>query len=405
MNLFVKKALAEGRRRQSSLTGFLHYTFEETSSREAIPIYENLVFILALCRSNQADSVLEGRDLFLRLYRYFDSVGAFGVYLHEWPELRKPMLNMRMLIPLLRIWLDYRHVWGDEARKKLDDVLFRLSNFVDGLRLPPIQAFQKQVFDAVFQKKPLPDFDHSICNSTMDWSEVITVAPWLGGEIELPWHQELGVFAGSYLHEFQRTTLIDLFFGKDAREDEITPLYGALIYDFPFVCKAFSEASRRIISLKEYQPIEGRTSPGFHLFHYALKGNEMVCQETRMGFVSTMEEEETLICEFDFKDATEFDLFLRYQPENPLFVNGQKATFFEMGDHLTIAGFSLHFLKVSGEGRLCGHFLRGNRRGQTCPKVESEWAAYDWQINVTALEKTGDLRVRLILDGSKSEAI
>ena len=414
MNLFAREALQEGRKRQSSLTDFLHYTFENPSSREAIPVYENMLFILALCRSNQADMVLEGRDLFLRFYEYFASVGAFGVYLHEWPQVRKPMMNMRILIPLLRIWLDYRHVWGDEARKKLEDLLVRLSSFVDDLKLPPLQAFQKQVFDAVFKQTQLPELDPTIAHSTMDWSEVLTVAPWLGKEIEFPWHEGLNLYAGSYLHELQRTTLLDLFFGKGAREDELTPLYGALIYDFPYICKvpepnkgwgADSSKTQRLVFLKEFQPVEARLSPGFHLFSYALKENELVCQETQMGFSATWENEQ-LICEFEFRGASELDLFLRFQRENPLFVNGERATYFELGDRLTIAGFTMQFAKVAGEGRVCGHFLKGNRRGQTCPKVESEWAVYDWQINVTALEKSDDLRLRLVLDGApKSGAV
>lgn len=98
---FVKRAVAVGRERQSSLTGFVHYAFEDPESRDTIPVYENMLFALALCRTNQADHILEGRDIVLKLYPYFEISGAFGIYLHEWPEIRKPLANVRILFPLL----------------------------------------------------------------------------------------------------------------------------------------------------------------------------------------------------------------------------------------------------------------------------------------------------------------
>ena len=404
---FVKRALEEGRKRQSSLTGYLHYAFEDHTSEHVIPIYENLVFILALSRSNQADSILEGRDLFLKLTEFISPEGAFGIYLHEWPQVRKPLANVRCLFPLLHVWLEYRHVIGDEARKKLDTTLDRLSSYIDSLDMPPILQLQKQVFDAVYHKKEMPPFDASICLSTKDWSEVIVIAPFLEDDITWPWDNEMNMFAGSYLHELKRTTLLDLYYGFNAREDEITPLYGALIYDFSptsYIPTTIAtkigkwenhRSDKGMISyISRYEPESERISPGFHLWRIATKRAALVSQEARMKFSGALKED-VFVGEFEFGNISELNLFLDYVPKEGLFVNGVRATFFEIGDTLLILGYQIVFEKVSGIGRLCGHFLRGNRKAQTCPKVKSEWTAYDWQINLKALSNEGDLRIRM----------
>ncbi len=398
---FIKLALAEGKARQSSITGFVHYTFEDSSSRDAIPVFENILFVLALCRSNQADLVLEGRDLLMKLHEYFVKSSAFSVYLHEWPEIKKPLANVRLLFPLLHIWREYRHVFGDEARKKISEMLQGLSAYVDSLDMPPLLLFQKKVFNALFHNDELPRFDQSLCSSTKDWSEIIVVAPFLEEKIIFPYCDECHVFAGGYGHELKRATLFDLFFGHKAREDEISPLQCALIYDFPYetylpsqmdLWKNVKTEGKLFSHLEKYSPQETRVSPGHHLFQVATKENALVCQNKDMYFTSEFNEGE-LSCAFSFGEKSDVDFFLRHFPGECLYVNGEKATFFECGDRLTIMGLEIVFTKISGSGRLCGHFLRGNRKGETCPKVKTDWAAYDWQINLTALEHEKDLIV------------
>lgn len=399
---FIKNAVNIGRKRQSPVTGFIHYTFEDASLDHTIPLYENIVFALALCRTNQADHILEARDLLLKLFPYFEKPGAFGIYLHEWPEIRKPAANVRFLFPLLHIQREYSHVMGEEARDKLKYMLDHLSSYLDQIDLPPLMSFQKQVFNAVYFQKPMPAIDRELFQSTRDYSELIVIAPFITQLIEWPRLEELDVFAGAYVHELKRTTLYDLYFGQRAREDEITPLHGALIY--PFESKSYLPARvnewQNILDektlftfLTEYEPKEGRISPGHHLFHIKTMQNALVCQASHAKFKAEYEQDE-LVCDFIVRKDDHIDFFLAYDDKECLKVNGPKATFFELGDKLQIMGLEITFEKISGVGRMCGHFFRGNRPAQKCPKVKSEWAAYDWQISLTMLELISPMHIR-----------
>ncbi len=64
----IELALKAGRKRQSTLTGFVHYCSEHPEkSSETIPTYENFCFALALLRSRIAENVLEAKALLEKL--------------------------------------------------------------------------------------------------------------------------------------------------------------------------------------------------------------------------------------------------------------------------------------------------------------------------------------------------
>jgi hypothetical protein len=100
-------------------------------------------------------------------------------------------------------------------------------------------------------------------------------------------------------------------------------------------------------------------------------------------------------------DLFEVALFTDISPETELFVEGQKATSFQLGDRITIRTpqQTLHFRfeLVSGSGTYCGHIFRANRPNQIANKGVNQYEAYDWQIGLRTLRRSGPAQIRILM--------
>lgn len=121
---FIEWAVSAGRNYQSPQTGFVHYYYGYPSLalHQTIPIYENVLFALALLRSRQVENIKEAQNLLTRLFAFQSrdvndlSHGNFPVYLHEFPHCRDYSAAIQLLAPLYFIWMGFRHILGEELR-------------------------------------------------------------------------------------------------------------------------------------------------------------------------------------------------------------------------------------------------------------------------------------------------
>ncbi|NGX38211.1 MAG: hypothetical protein K1000chlam2_01383 [Chlamydiae bacterium] len=231
-------ALETGQLLQKKQTGFVH-------DRDAISVYENILFAYALFRSRLSDCVLEGKSLVERLLK-FERDGNFPVYLHEYPQTLDPYLGLRILPILFWINHDFSHVIGD-LKQELQMCIFRIVKRAQSLDLPPWAAYRLDAFDGKIGSLP---------QTCMDWGEALIslqIAEKKGASIEETiaaacklWHPALSLYIGPTMRRNQERhelalSLFDLFmchFQKThpKRAERPDPLFlrGALIRPLSF---------------------------------------------------------------------------------------------------------------------------------------------------------------------------
>lgn len=98
----IQYAIASGRFLQSSQTGFVHHHERplDDTTRETIPLYENLLFALALLRSYKAEFHHEGAQLLTKVLAFqithAEHEGCFPIYVHEYPHCRDLVAQIRL---------------------------------------------------------------------------------------------------------------------------------------------------------------------------------------------------------------------------------------------------------------------------------------------------------------------
>ncbi len=92
-------------------------------------------------------------------------------------------------------------------------------------------------------------------------------------------------------------------------------------------------------------------------------------------------------------DRMEVNIYLDYHPDNSIFVNGKKATAFQMNDRVEIHSgkrkITLEF--TPGEGQFFGHISRHNRPSRKVPKNVFE--SHDWRIAIRTISRPSDSKI------------
>ena len=194
-------ALEFGKKLQSKWTGYIHYCFEDPSSRETVPLFENFTFVLALLRARKGETILEAKELLQRLLSLQTKEGGFPVYLHEFPLIRKPLGNVAFLFPLFYIYEGYHHVLGKEMGDSLKKALANLHSYLLSLSgMPDLLSFQIKAFESSYLKGERPTIpDNLICSK--DYADLLIASHLLGNTLFIPWHKGTNQFAGPPLHE------------------------------------------------------------------------------------------------------------------------------------------------------------------------------------------------------------
>ena len=123
----VELAISCGRCLQSSQTGYIHYCYYSLDDNEnhTIPIYENILFALALLRSKSSDNIFEAREIVEKLLKFQNheqglSQGNFPIYLHEYPQCKDRFLGVNILAPFYWMLKQFHQVLGQELRHKIE---------------------------------------------------------------------------------------------------------------------------------------------------------------------------------------------------------------------------------------------------------------------------------------------
>jgi|JI9StandDraft_1071089.scaffolds.fasta_scaffold28733_2 hypothetical protein len=414
-------AVELGRKWQSKQTGFVHYCFEEPSSRDTIPILENFTFALALLRLRQGETILEAKELLQRLLLTQTKEGGFPVYLHEFPKIRKSLANVDFLFPLLHIYEGYRHVLGKEMTHGLEKAIESLNHYLKTLgSMPPLLAFQIGAFESRYYGKEKPKLPTNLITSK-EYGDTLLAAHILQEELVIPWHSGTNQFAGPPLHELfdgfaPRFTLLDYVVKGTLPKDHPLLLRTSLLFPVEFSC-SFPEEKEGFVTLakesffvtvkKEYAP-GSLHSKGYHLLRLVFGDHILAFQGTEFTTNANLTENQLeMVIDYpswakkDKHGDMELAWYINHKPAVDIFVFGKKATIFGLDQPLTITDgkhtFLLTFTKHKGEGKVCGHISRANRKAQISREVEENFEAFDWEIGLRTLDRSEDFSVKATL--------
>ena len=360
----VDLALSAGKRYMSERTGLIHYCYEEGSSKETIPIFENLCYVLALFRTHVLDHVLEGKERLKHLLAFQYEDGRFPIYLHEYPN---HVGSMRTAYPLYLIDKHFSKVIEAPLRSAISKNLT--------LPLPPeTLSSSKEAGLIALHKSALGH----------------TLAP-----LEEFWDSTLDLYVGPLGDERQRageidTTLFDLFMGKSPRILKPHPihLHAALVF--------YGEEEGDPVTETAPLPV----GKGYHLFRKVWQEGDflhtLVCQDKKMA-----RDEDLFVYPEeipDEKSLRELTFYTNRHQEKELYINGEKGTVFRLGDEISIVSpenaLTLIFTLAEGEGEVIGQLSFGNRpaeiRGSECLGP-----AFDHKISLRTLRRSSSLKVRL----------
>lgn len=365
-------ALSAGRKRRSARTGFIH-------DEETTPLYENFCFAFALFRQKTADSITEGKELIERLLAFQAPDGNFPAYLHDYPRCCDFQMGLKAAPILIYLLRDYGPVLGDLKTKVETALRLALSH-------RPEKLFWENRYRAC-KGEPLLPIDTAPF-SPLDGTHWLITAQLAGQtHFALPYNEEL-----------------QLLLTNEQLQEKGEPAPNPVEY-----LLAEGNHSLRLLRDHPHQllaaplfPITFEPAfppdPTFRLFWKGATLHSLVAKSLTFDLI-----EEPQMGRHDLFEAA---LFTDISPETELFVNGCKATSFQLGDTITIQtptlAVDLRFELTSGTGDFCGHIFRANRPGQTANKGPHHHEAYDWQIGLRTLRRSSPAQIAMCVlhDGS-----
>ena len=421
-------AVSFGRSCQSPRTGFAHL-FAGEAGGDAIPIYENFCFAIALIRQKTAEGVYEGKDLLERLYAFqapesFPWAGNFPIYLHDFPRCWNPFQPLRIAPLLIQLLREFGHVLGEEFCQKtklaLDKLLACLAKRRTEKAFEPLweKRYQALLGNQIERAK--------IPTSSTEWAEEL-ISEQLGklscSDIARLVHPELG-YSGPSAFEAQEgasaaLTLLDAWMGRSSRPHPILLEQAALFGSKP------EDPSL---------PWSGRIGD-FQLRHeegYALSyapslpagldaivlrllwgGSHSLVIPTNEFGVQIEERGDSLRAVFDLPQAvTEFRhdlvevaLYCNLSHETEVLIGGKKGTAFASDQIVSIKtpqmNIEVQFKLIEGEGEFFGHISRSNRPFQKSCKGALTYEAFDWKIGLRTLRRSAGAKILMTLTSAR----
>lgn len=417
----VEMNLAAGKKRKSAQTGFVHYCYASLpgEKQDTIPLYENFCYALALLRSRLSDHVLEAKSLLEKLTS-FEVGGNFPIYLHEYPECKDRCLSLHILPVLFWALRDFGVVLGDALCTQLEGVIERILFHAERVHTErPLAATAWAKWTAYTHPGQI---NEQVFTTAADWAHyliALQIAHAKDADISnhlaaigSRWHAQLHAFLGPNLQERTEpeVTLLDLFFGHAQRSyaaraliDHPIHLQAALVYPIPSVPSVKTGSFNHFLS---DDPRQG---------YVALWGDEKMthslCCDHRKSSMKALLAETSAGIFFTLADGWEpseepempLSLFCNLADEHALFLNGQKATTFQLGDQIEICmearKIGISFSCIEGDGVFFGHLLRANRPTQQSCVGPHRFDAHDWQLAIRTVRRSAHcvLAVRISL--------
>lgn len=396
----IELSLRAGKKRQSTQTGFVHHCYEsEEEQHDTIPLFENFCFALSLLRSRQSENMLEGKALLCKLFK-LEQEGNFPVYLHEFPLCKDKLLGIKLLPVLHAVLHDFHLILEDTLHDQLQGVIQRIvSN--SSQDLPARYALYLKAYE---DPQNLPEYTPTHPEQVADVLIAYHMAKCRGtthclDPVVAAWHPRLGTFKGPQEQEGlePKPTLLDLFMGhmfhtysERALQDHPIHLRASLVYPLEGGRLEDSEDIYPHISTHARQPFTLYWGSPAQLHSLVCDPKEMQASvESKPHGVHILLAAKTPA---SLEGPIESAFFCDLAPTHALYVNGVKATTFELGDVVEIRSglmrVSIVFSLQEGEGIFTGHLLRGNRPLQCAAKGLSRYKAFDWQIHVRTIKRS-----------------
>ncbi len=308
---------------------FYHSESHFLHHNERVPLYQNFCYVLALLRTKQGLSMEKGFDLLERLLAF--QAEGFPIYLDQYPKCYSKAHQRQILLVIHWIQKLFRSVMKPELALKLKGAYQKLQDL--GFELPALEKREFSNFRVVGERRRRgPDPKGTFADICLGYAQG-TLARWV-------------------------------------REDPWLLIEAALIFpgEFPRM-----ETSDYFVDLSGYEMSWGDSEQNHSLL---LPGFD---EKLIFTYPEDLPEGKD--------DRMEASLYLNYHPDNEIFVNGKKATTFQMGDELEIrSGKKLITLTFStGTGVFFGHISRHSRPTQERRKEMFE--AHDWRIGIRTIDR------------------
>lgn len=447
----IELSIAAFRKKRSEQTGFIHlfYHAKEETADVAIPLVENFLYAWTLLRSRTVENIAEAKNLLERL-RHFVQGGNFPVYLHEFPECKDRMVGIQIGAILQALLPPFQQVLGQELRDQLTELCKILTAhawkihqerplpFTYALRLAcTAKALGLTGADAFLETLRLND-GRSAWTSPAAMGEMLAAlysvypslhhSPWRAfwDHIQETWHRPTCSYVGPGLQEFQvgfepQVTLYDLYLGMLAGQfSKRVFMEGPHLYQVAWVLpnedmlrekNELPYAYALVPRKKGWNPATDRS---FHPLKLVWGTPErlhtLVCQGGNCESSSWSAHDEQMELIFDLgtppnsedrENAREVCFFLDFAEEHRWVFAGQRSTTFKIEDEIILEHpqlkLSLRFKVLEGEGQWMGHLMRGNRPAQLALKGAARYNAYDWQLFLRAVHRTGPCRLQATL--------
>lgn len=463
----VDLSVAAGRQLQNSQTGMLHLHYQTPKEESAvtIPLVENFLFALALCRTRLADNIQEAKQLIGHLLNFqlrdgspFE--GNFPIYLHEYPICNERALGCSLLPIFCRLLKDFHVVLGAKLVADLEGAADKL--LAHGFRayaekpFSIVPAVQLAVGGMALGKDEGKRLEQELivrgpCSawgSPEELGHLVTTLRLVYPNLaDSPWKElhhflihtydpQLCCYAGPMLNGFQsgdepQATLYDLLFGQIPRrvkESREVLLYGALV-DETTAIEVEPEAQGEL-QIEDYQTSYARdqafcfssVTGGVESKHPQWKGindlavlwkgretiHSFVCQRGGTLQVRKGAKSGQFIVTFVVEEGEEeVSFYLDKNQGCVVHVDDVAANSFLLGEKVAFKSASMEismvFECVEGDGAFRGHVMLGNRPSQLEIKGQKRFNAYDWKVFLRRLRGKGPCKVNATLTFQKVE--
>ncbi|HSX25403.1 MAG TPA: hypothetical protein VLE89_00160 [Chlamydiales bacterium] len=378
----IDLAVLAGRKRQSPRTGFVHLFVTDEMATDTIPLYENFCFALALFRQKTSETVIEGKELLERLLPFQTSNGNFPAYLHDYPRCWDFSLPLKIAPIFIHLLRHFSSVLGAELKEKIEKSLAQL------LQCPQKDSPLWEQRARACKNESLLPFDPSQLTASewVEWIITCQLADPQANAFPIPYHPELQTFLGPNVAQEKgdpRSSPLEWILAEGAYSPRLLRDHPHQLLSAPLLPFTTTTPSPHPFALGDAFRFLWHSETLHSLSSSKTTRFERLGKKTILWF----EENPALFCNLS--------------EEVELFVEGQKATVFRLGQTVQIRTSKLtiecRFDLIEGEGDFCGHLFRSNRPSQISCKGPLLYEAYDWHIGLRILRSSEKWLIRATL--------